>query len=86
MSYKEIELDRIRPSGFNPRKIFDGKKFNEMVASIRAKGVLQPIVVRPIDDGTAFESCKKSQLIEIILKSGIDLAGKVPAEILEVGK
>lgn len=50
MSYQEIELDRIKPSGFNPRKVFEGKKFDELVESIRKKGVLQPIVVRPLND------------------------------------
>jgi hypothetical protein len=32
----------------------------------------------------AFESCKKTDLIKVILKSGMDLAGKVPEEILRV--
>ncbi len=31
-----------------------------------------------------FENCKKGELIKIILESGIDLAGRVPAEILAV--
>lgn len=34
----------------------------------------------------AFGSCKKSELIRIILESGVDLTGKVPAEILNAGK
>jgi hypothetical protein len=33
-----------------------------------------------------FDSCKKGELVSLILESGIDLAGKVPAEILKVGK
>jgi len=33
-----------------------------------------------------FESCKKAELVSLMLESGIDLAGKVPAEILKVGK
>lgn len=32
----------------------------------------------------AFESCKKGELVRIFLESGVDLAGKVPAEILDV--
>jgi hypothetical protein len=29
-----------------------------------------------------FDLCKKAELVKIILESGVDLAGKVPAEIL----
>lgn len=34
----------------------------------------------------SFKSCKKKELIRVILESGIDLAGKVPAEILSIDK
>ena len=51
MSYQEIELSRIRPNPQNPRKGIQGQKFEELVASVKAKGVLQPIVVRPRVDG-----------------------------------
>jgi ParB/RepB/Spo0J family partition protein len=33
-----------------------------------------------------FDTCKKTELVELILKSGMDLSGKVPAEILDVGR
>jgi len=29
-----------------------------------------------------FDTCKKAELVDIFLKSGIDLSGKVPSEIL----
>jgi ParB/RepB/Spo0J family partition protein len=50
MSYQEIELSRIKPNPSNPRKHFDGPKFDELVDSIRIKGILQPIVIRPKDE------------------------------------
>jgi hypothetical protein len=31
----------------------------------------------------AFKGCKKGQLVDLFLKSGIDLKGKVPDEILK---
>lgn len=34
----------------------------------------------------SFKSCKKKELIRVILESGVDLAGKVPAEILSIDK
>lgn len=42
-----IELKNINPSGFNPRKTFSEEALNELSASIKEQGVLQPIVVRP---------------------------------------
>jgi len=42
-----IPLDQIEPSKTNPRKTIDAAKLQELADSIKAKGVLQPIVVRP---------------------------------------
>lgn len=44
---KDLPLDKIRPSATNPRKTFDSAKLQELADSIRAHGVLQPILVRP---------------------------------------
>ena len=43
---KEIQLDRIRSDPTQPRQTFDQDKLEELAASIRLEGVLQPIVVR----------------------------------------
>jgi ParB family chromosome partitioning protein len=45
--FQTIEIDRIVPSGTNPRKTRDSQKLDELAESIRAHGVLQPILVRP---------------------------------------
>ena len=50
-SYQEIELTRIVPNPHNPRKRFSGPKYDEMVASVREKGVISPVLVRPLEDG-----------------------------------
>ena len=50
---QEIALDQLAPSPFNPRTVFKGPKFDELVASIEKVGVLEPILARPKDD--AFE-------------------------------
>jgi ParB/RepB/Spo0J family partition protein len=42
-----VPLAAITPSASNPRRRFDEAKLAELAASIRSKGVLQPIVVRP---------------------------------------
>lgn len=42
-----IDLARIHPSPTNPRKRFDEASLAELAASIKQKGVLQPVLVRP---------------------------------------
>jgi ParB family chromosome partitioning protein len=39
-------LERIRPNPFQPRENFDQKKLEELISSIKEKGVLQPVIVR----------------------------------------
>lgn len=53
----QIPVGKIRPSRFQPRKIFDPKKMAELKDSISEKGLLQPITVFRVDaDGEiAFE-------------------------------
>ena len=48
---KVLPLDRIEPNPENPRLAFNEEALNELAASIREHGVLQPVLVRPLDDG-----------------------------------
>lgn len=48
-SFAEIPVDAIRPNPRQPRTTFDEEALVELVASIREIGVLQPVVVRPLD-------------------------------------
>lgn len=43
---REIALDRIEPDPEQPRRVFDPERLEELAASIRLQGVLQPIAVR----------------------------------------
>jgi ParB/RepB/Spo0J family partition protein len=44
-----VAIDRIEPNPEQPRLAFDEAALNELAASIREHGVLQPILVRPLD-------------------------------------
>ena len=46
---EEIALDAIEPNPRQPRDVFDPDALAELVASIQAVGVLQPVVVREIE-------------------------------------
>ncbi len=51
----DILLDFITRNPNQPREIFDEDALNELAASIKEKGVLQPIVVREIEEGKKYE-------------------------------
>lgn len=42
-------IEDLRPHGRQPRKSFNDEKMAELAASIREKGVIQPLVVRSVD-------------------------------------
>lgn len=46
-----LEIDKILPNRFQPRQNIDQQSLNELVNSIREKGVVQPIIVRPAGNG-----------------------------------
>jgi ParB family chromosome partitioning protein len=43
-------IEELRPHADQPRKTFDDVKMAELVASVRAKGIIQPLVVRRRED------------------------------------
>jgi ParB family chromosome partitioning protein len=47
----QVEVDRITPSPFQPRRTFDEAKIEELASSIRNQGIIQPLVVRRNGDG-----------------------------------
>ncbi|MGO9377720.1 MAG: ParB/RepB/Spo0J family partition protein [Dissulfurispiraceae bacterium] len=48
----EIDIGKIVPNEHQPRKVFKDDTLRELAASIKEKGVLQPIIVTRLDDGT----------------------------------
>jgi ParB family transcriptional regulator, chromosome partitioning protein len=48
---REIPVELIGPNPRQPRRSFDEEKLAELAESIRARGVLQPIVVSPLAGG-----------------------------------
>jgi ParB family chromosome partitioning protein len=48
---QQLRVDRIRPGKYQPRRAMDPERLQELAASIRAQGLIQPIVVRAIAGG-----------------------------------
>ncbi len=49
---REIPPELIQPNAHQPRRSFDQARLAELAESIRTRGVLQPIVVRPLAGGS----------------------------------
>ena len=69
---RTIDVARIRPNPAQPRQIFNEEALAELAASIAERGVLQPILVRPVDDGfeliageRRWRAAQRAQLHEI---------------------
>lgn len=48
---EEIFLTDIKPNPFQPRRIFDEEKINELAQSIKEHGVFQPIILKRVKNG-----------------------------------
>jgi len=47
----EIKVSSIKPNTLQPRKKFDNTKLQELKNSIKEKGIIQPVIVRPSGPG-----------------------------------
>ncbi|MHA7851015.1 ParB/RepB/Spo0J family partition protein [Roseovarius sp.] len=53
---RTVPIEKIRPNPDQPRRSFDKDKLDDLAASIKEKGIIQPLIVRPVPgDDTAFE-------------------------------
>jgi ParB family chromosome partitioning protein len=75
----DIPLAEIRPSPFQPRKRFDDKKLDELAASIRAQGILSPVIVRQIPGG--YELVAGERRLRATERAGLE---RIPAVVREM--
>ena len=47
---RTIPLDWLLPPDHQPRRYFDGEAMQQLIASIKENGILQPLLVRPVGD------------------------------------
>jgi len=78
---REIEIEQILPNAHQPRKSFDEEGLNELAESIRVHGVVQPIVVRPLEDGF-FQLIAGERRWRASQRAGLT---KIPAVVRESG-
>src|SRR3954452_12365502 len=72
---REIATELIRPNPNQPRRDFDDEALLALAESIKARGILQPIVVRPLDGGR-YELIAGERRLRAAVIAGL---GQVPA-------
>ncbi|ODT80746.1 MAG: chromosome partitioning protein ParB [Pelagibacterium sp. SCN 64-44] len=78
---KRLPVDFIIANRANPRRSFDAEQLEELTNSIREKGVMSPLLVRPTDDPNIFELIAGERRWRAAQKAGLH---DVPVIIREV--
>lgn len=77
---QHLPLDLIQRGKYQPRRDMDPQALEELAQSIKAQGVMQPIVVRPIGNGR-YEIIAGERRWRATQQAGLD---KIPAMVREV--
>ena len=75
----DIDIDQVEPNPNQPRKVFDSNALEELAASIRASGVIQPVIVRR--NGAGFQLVAGERRWRAARLAGLP---RVPAIVREV--
>src|SRR6516162_3575353 len=76
---QEIDIDLIEPSPYQPRTKFHEQALDELARSIKASGIIQPLVLRPI--GSRFQLIAGERRWRAAQRAGL---GKVTAIVKQV--
>jgi len=80
-SLREIPIELVQSNTLNPRKIFNEEELDDLVRSVSEKGILQPVVVRPVDDGKNFQIVAGERRWRAAQKAGLH---QIPALVREL--
>ena len=79
---KRLPVEFIIANRANPRRTFDNEQLEELTNSIREKGVMQPLLVRPSEDPHIFEIIAGERRWRAAQRAGLH---DVPVIVREVG-
>ncbi|MBE0580332.1 ParB/RepB/Spo0J family partition protein [Devosia sp.] len=79
---KKLPVEFIIANRANPRRTFNSEQLEELTNSIREKGVMQPLLVRPSDDPNIFEIIAGERRWRAAQKAGLH---DVPVIVRDVG-
>lgn len=75
---KLVKIDKIKAGKYQPRKHFSEDKINELAESISNNGILQPIILRKIDEEGGYEIIAGERRFRATIKAGLK---EIPAII-----
>jgi ParB family chromosome partitioning protein len=78
---QRIALSRIHPNPYQPRVEFKPTELAELEASLKANGLLQPIVVRPRPNGDGYELIAGERRLRAATRIGWE---EIPAVVKEI--
>lgn len=70
--FAEVAIGAIRPNPRQPRSVFDEDELDELANSIREVGVLQPVVLRPLEDGEHYELVMGERRLRAAAAAGLE--------------
>jgi ParB family chromosome partitioning protein len=76
----QLAVASLRPGKYQPRTRMDQESLRELADSIRVRGVIQPVIVRPVDDG-GYEILAGERRWRAAQIAGLD---RVPAVVRQV--
>lgn len=76
-----LKISEVAPSKFQPREDFNPQRLNELVSSIKEKGVIQPILVRPGKEKGGYEIIAGERRLRAARALGLE---EIPAIIKTV--
>ena len=84
----ELDIQTIKPNKNQPRKIFRDNALNELVASIKEKGIIQPVIVQQTSEHSyqliAGERRWRAANIAGLAKIPVIIKEVTPSEVLEL--
>jgi ParB family chromosome partitioning protein len=78
---RKLPLDQIQPGQYQPRTGMDPDRLQELADSIKAQGVVQPIVVRRLGSGKGYELIAGERRWRAAQKAGLH---EIPAVVRDV--
>ena len=79
-----IPVEKIRPFEGHPYKVLDNEEMNSLIESIQEKGVLSPILIRPLENTVdEYELISGHRRFRASVKAGLET---VPALIYAVSR
>lgn len=80
---KEIPIEQLHPFQNHPYKVLDNEEMETLTESIRAEGILSPLIIRPIDGTEEYEVISGHRRLYAAQKAGLS---NVPAFVYEMNR